>query len=58
MSEVNSITAESSKEEIAEFLFKKLSLKEEVKNNYIKADISGDALYDLNDKELKKLGLK
>ena len=52
------ITANSSKEEVANYLFNKLGLKQEVKTNLIKEDISGDVLYDLDDKDFKKLGIK
>ena len=58
MSEEASITANSSKEEVAEYLLKKLNLKEEVKNKIINEDISGDILYDLDDKDFKNLGIK
>ena len=52
------ITSNSSKEEIAEFLVSKFKVSEQVKNNIIKEDISGDILQSLSDKELKFLDLK
>ena len=58
MSAENPINANSSKEEVAEYLFTKLNLKEDVKKKIIEEDISGDVLYDLDDKEFKKLGFK
>ena len=52
------INIDSSKEEVANFFEKKFKIKEDVKNNFIKEDISADILYDLDDKEFKSLGLK
>jgi len=57
MSEENSITANSTKEEVSEYFAKKFRIKEEAKNNIIKEDISGDILKDLDDKDFKKLGI-
>ena len=57
MSEENSITANSTKEEVSEYLAKKFRIKEGAKNNIIKEDISGDILNDLDDKDFKKLGI-
>ena len=47
------INIDSSKEEVANFLEKEFKIKEDVKNNFIKEDISGDVLYDLDLKELR-----
>ena len=57
MSEEDSITANSTKEEVSEYFAKKFRIKEEAKNNIIKEDISGDILKDLDDKDFKKLGI-
>ena len=56
MSEENQINANSSKEEVVEYLFIKLNIKEEIKQKIIMEDISGDVLYDLDDRDLKYLG--
>lgn len=58
MSSQDSINSNTSKEEVGNYLFTKLDLKEEVKTNIIKEYISGDVLYDLDDKDFKELGLK
>lgn len=52
----NIINIDSSKEEVANFFEKKFKIKEDIKNNFIKEDISADILYDLDDKEFKSLG--
>lgn len=54
----NNISKASSKEEIAEFLSSNYKISQEVKNNFIKEDISGEILLDLGINELKNLGLK
>lgn len=51
------ISIESTKEEIANYFVKKFKTPE-VKNNLIKEDISGDILLELEDKDLKSLGIK
>ena len=48
----------STKEEVADFFVKKFKISEEIKNNFIKEDISGDVLYDILYSEFKSLGLK
>ena len=53
-----SITCESTKEEVANYFLTLLKFGDETKNNFIKEDISGDILLDLNDTDLKKLNLK
>ena len=58
MTDEITINIESSKEDVADYFFKKLKLKEDIKNNLIKEDISGDVLYDLDDTDFKNLGLK
>lgn len=57
MKEQKLINANSSKEEVADFFVKKFDIKEEVKNNLIKEDISGDILLDLDKNDFKKLGM-
>ena len=53
------ITADSTKEEIANYFQKNFNILEETKNNLIKEDISGDILLDITDKEFKSLlGIK
>ena len=49
------ITADSTKEEIANYFQKNFKISEENKNNLIKEDISGDILLDITDKEFKSL---
>ena len=46
------INIDSSKEEVANFLEKEFKIKEDVKNNFIKEDISGDVLNYLTIKDL------
>ena len=58
MTDEITINIESSKEDVADYFFKKFKLKEDIKNNLIKEDISGDVLYDLDDTDLKNLGFK
>lgn len=58
MSDINPINENSSKEEVAEYLSKKLKFKEEDTQKFIKEDISGDVLYDLEENDLKNFGLK
>ena len=58
MTDEITINIESSKEDVADFFFKKFKFKEDIKNNLIKEDISGDVLYDLDDTDFKNLGLK
>ena len=57
MSKEDLITVNSSKEEVADYFVKKFRIKEDAKNNFIKEEISGDILYDLDDKDFKKLGI-
>ena len=52
------ITSSSSKEDISSFFSNKFKVSQEVQTNLIKEDISGDILLDLQDNDLKKLGLK
>ena len=58
MTDESMITVESSKEDVANYFSKKFSLKEEVKNNLLKEDISADVLYDLDENDFKQLGIK
>ena len=57
-SEELKINAESSKEDVANFFAKEFKIKDDQKNKIISEDISGDVLYDLNDSDFKKLGVK
>jgi len=52
------ITAESSKEEVGNFIVTTLKLKEEIKSLIIKEDISGDILADITEEDLKSIGIK
>ena len=56
MSETNIINDNSSKEEVAKFFVEEFNIKDEIKKNMLKEDISGDILNDLNKDDLKKLG--
>ena len=56
MSEQNIINNNSSKEEVADFFVKEFNIKEEIKKNILKEDISGDVLHYLDKDDLKKLG--
>jgi hypothetical protein len=49
---------ESTKEELAEFFITKFGLSEEIKENIINEDISGDILLYLKDNDFIKLGIK
>ena len=53
-----SITFKSTKEEVANYFLTLCKFGEETKNNFIKEDISGDILLDLDDTDFKKLNLK
>ena len=52
------ITAESSKEEVGDFVVTHLKLKAENKDIIIKEDISGDVLLDLEENDYKEIGNK
>ena len=52
------ISGESTKEEIANYFFNNFRVSEEAKNNLIKEDITGDILFEIQDKDFKYLGLK
>jgi len=52
------ITAESSKEEVGNYLVETLKLKGEIKDIIIKEDISGDILLEITDEEYKSIGIK
>ena len=52
------ITSSSSPEEVAKCFAEKLKISQEVQENIIKQEISGDILLSLEDAELKSLGLK
>ena len=58
MTEETMISSKSSKEMIASFFVKTFKIKEEIKNNLLKEDISGDVLYDLDESDFKSLGIK
>ena len=57
-SSIKEITSKSKKEEIAKFFSDEFNLPENIKDNIIKQDISGDILLDLKDKDFQILGLK
>ena len=52
------ITSSSSPEEVAKCFAEKLKISQEVQENIIKQEISGDILLSLEDADLKSLGLK
>ena len=52
------ISANSNKEEIAEYFQKNFKITDEVKANLIKEDISGDILLDISDGDFNTLGVK
>ena len=54
----DSITFESTKEEVAEYFAKLCKFGDDVKKNFIENDISGEILLDLNDSDFKKLKAK
>ena len=54
----DTISTNSTKNEIAEYFFKEFKISEEAKNNLIKEDISGDTLLDVKDATFKLLGIK
>ena len=51
------ISSKSRKEEVAQFFVTELKFSENIKENIINQDISGDILLDLKDKDFKVLGL-
>ena len=55
---IQMITSESTKEEVGNFVFKELKLKEDIKNALIKEEISGDILPDLTEEDYNALGIK
>ena len=52
------ISADSTKEEVANYFLKECGIKEESKNNLLNQDISGDILLDLTDADFKSFGIK
>ena len=54
----DSITFESTKEEVAEYFAKLCKFGDDVQKNFIENDISGEILLDLNDSDFKKLKAK
>ena len=52
------ISAESTKEEVANYFQIVFNVSDEVKNNLIKENISGDILLDISDKDFKLFGIK
>ena len=52
------ISLESTKEDIAKFFITQFKFSEEFGKNIINEDVSGDILLDLEDNDLKRLGLK
>ena len=55
---MDKISSSSTKEEIASFFTSKFKIAENIKENLLKEDISGDLLLNLSDDEFKKLGFK
>ena len=58
MSEDVMLNSNSSKEDVANYFAKNFKIKDDVKNNLIKEDISGDILNNLDDDNFKALGIK
>lgn len=58
MDEQITINSNSSKEEVSDYFVKKFGINEEIRNNLINEDISGDILCDLDKDDLRRLGLK
>ena len=58
MDDDKKLTADSTKEEIANYFQNKFQISEEAKNNLIKQDISGDILLDISDGDFNTLGVK
>ena len=56
--DVNNITIESTKEEVAKFFINYLKSSKEIAKNIIKEDISGEILPELSDNDFKSLGIK
>ena len=54
----DSITFESTKEEVAEYFAKLCKFGDDIKKNFVENDISGEILLDLNDSDFKKLKVK
>ena len=52
------LSENSTKEEVSDFFVKNFKISEQIKNNFIKEDISGDILLDISDQEFKFLGIK
>ena len=52
------ISANSTKEEIANYFFNKFKIPEEAKSNLIKEDISGDILLEITEVDYNSLGIK
>lgn len=51
------LTIESTKEDVAQFFLKYFKCKEQIINNILKEDISGDILIELKEKDYKSLGI-
>ena len=56
--DVNNITIESTKEEVAKFFINYIKSSKEIAENIIKEDISGEILPELSDNDFKSLGIK
>ena len=52
------LSSKSRKEEVGQFFIDQFNLSENVKENIVNQDISGDILLDLKDKDFKALGLQ
>ena len=55
---IESISSKSTKDDVALFFSKLCNFGDDIKNNLIKNDISGDILLDLKNSDYKNLGLK
>ena len=56
--DVNNITIESTKEEVASFIMHKLKISKNIADNIIKEDISGEVLIELSDNDFKSLDMR
>ena len=55
---IKDISSNSTKEQVSSFLSSKFKISKDIGKKIIKEDISGDIIFNLEEDELKKLGLK
>ena len=55
---IKDISSNSTKEQVSSFLSSKFKISKDIGKKIIKEDISGDIIFNLEENELKKLGLK